>query len=1754
MKFFAQSALSYICRQLDQQQGNGKMLFMMPSLPPQVVKDVADGMTTYCTKRLDSVNLIIKIAAPLVLDWKNSDKLDVRDLYRELSEKGWCDDRENLTIYRNITSDDGKYYLVLLIGVDRITDATSMADFHHCGLQTVWERELGGSFGKWIHTALETHIGYEPETIDHFNWILQSLVERGLADVLQVSTLLQDLDFSVAQDGHDAERVLLSNLGNFGLPDFGSFRFSTPRSFGGYIDDAVAFFTYNAFLEDRNRKKALKAINSFVEHNPLGEVFDPPERNPFSSDEEFVGALKTYIHDGNALIRNKLLSCDFVVIRDRILGFRAPREPKPKKETVSKLSGGPIEVVLSALWIALGEFKRVANSRGVFAHETLTGIRFESRLFKHDCEGESAEARAQQAANYLGRLLGGVDSYLEKWIDTTRLCAEGRTVSVKSEMFRKDVDCQSARTSEPFLQFAVVLEGEGWDEPVLRQFSWRLPEVHPYRVADELIHWAAEGLSKADGYCLPVFHVPYYEELILAKDDEEVRRVLLQCVHDEGDGINNLLKARELDTRDHMLPTVRKLAYEYDRFIQLAKSDGIHTALLDAWDDLRKSYEKVADAYLLDPACENSPMASMIFRAFLIIARRRSYESDRWMWDAFEPSCAVTVLHPALLEMLQAHILYLLTAFSTVAGWELRSPGTRSFRDSRWQGYVGLAEIQTPLSGLLKDRNRILDTDVRGSGLIHRIGCVGEAEAPLTTRLLLRYDDFEEEDIPDTELFRSSRESILISRVLHDYRKLHPHAEDGLGIAVYQNHDIQPVIAAVDEYLVGACRVQQNGAKPYAMSVTVFTESSDDSSVARWITQWKERWEAAETQGSLAHYRNVQLSVAHRIVSSEKQYRQFIELITKSLDADVAILNGFIRAGSQGNDFEIVEPYDVTTRTLKFPILEKAFCSFRDPGRRLQRARVLSNRQFHITTRHAEIMARLWSRETSQNTQHVVLGYGDYGPWQGVVDALHQKAEWVVCVDPNVDERLVAEKAHNTQETREIIGFGSGVGTHGEANYTISTEQFRLSDVLHKLTASIGEVYSGWTPARFRAVAESVLAESSRLSGLSLVRATGIGQYVRDFMAYSLTRKLLKSGNDVLCDQVISLDAFRHWFDSAETGTRPDLLWLTAAIGSSGRLHLDLRLIECKLARMSDSHLDKAREQLENGLRHLVSVFMPRSDEIRVEDERPDQRYWWLQLHRLISSKSEIMGRDQGRVLSSLERLAEGEFNIDWRATAMTFWTDQNAPGISQTDIWPYSVEGQEIGIGVVSCGTEFVRSLCEEGTQFVIPWTDSCVSFEAASVSPHSDGQPYDSTEDMDEPVNDSGTGGSPKDMPGGGRPAPNGGPLSDSFLLLKEVVGKVPQRILLGQATSSSRMVHWEFGHAELNNRHMLIFGSSGMGKTYTIQCLLFELGRNGQNSLIVDYTNGFFDNQLEVEFKRQLQPVQHVVRKQPLAINPFRQQAEPIGDDLLPESAASTAQRVSGVFSEVYNLGDQQKSALYQAVKTGIEQCGTAGMTLVDLIPRLEEIIDQKGTVGQSAASVVSKLRPFIDQNPFGEEDPESWERLFTDLAHRCHIVQLAGFMKDAARLITEFSLIDLYWFYRSRGTQHRPRVVVLDEVQNLDHREESPLAQLLREGRKFGFSLVLATQIMSNLEKDEKDRLFNAAHKLFFRPADTEMRTYAEIAAVTTAEKADVWIKRLAALKKGECYSLGPSLNESTGKLEVKAFRIHITSLGERAGHV
>lgn len=1745
MEFLADTILDYLKEQIRTELAKpdkSKLIYIMPSFPSHLVTRIGESITDFADSQQKNVRLVFKVSYALGKNWSESDELIDKQAYEYITQMDWYDSGDHLTSIRNLTrSSEDDLLVIILMGTDQVTDKSSLDDFHKVDTSMIWNNLLKRSFIKWLEKKLGlSMVFYEKETLKHFDDILTTLKERGLADIIQISNFLQQIDFSSAQTDKDALHLILKELRGFNLPFMRKIPFDRGREFKDYAEDALSFFSYSDYIDNTKRNKALDTIKKFREkfQDNVEDSIEQDDRTGYTTANEFLSELSEYIENNDSQIKTRLYKANFVIIRDKILGFKVKKPGGVKKETIKKLSGNPIEVVLHALWLTLADFKKETDEQGVPAYEAIREIIIKSQKFKHDFQGENAR---EEAKSYICKLIGGIDKLIEKHISIAISDPENSDghICISSKLVPDDDDeanYPSARTGEPCLEFNISIKsGDDYEDfEVSRNFAWRLPENQPYRVSYELFERVDNELKSISGFCLPCFTVPYYNELMLAKDDEEACRVLLQCVKSEVNHVVNLLDNKDIVKDDPLYPKIQKLANDYEHFISDVVQNGLFNALIGFPSGLQRAYEEAYSGYL----AEKSYFGPILFRAFMILHEHDPEGGKSWYWEEYESSAVITLLHPALLEMLDKQIVYLFTCFNYLAEKELKSDGARGFQEDKWSDLSQLAEIKTPIAGILYDKNRTLNTDLRGMELLHRIGNIKESSATLTTRLLLRYDSSEDEEISDTELFQYSKESELFKRILNDYHSLHPHADDGISIAVYVNDAIQPVIAGIDSFIQDLFETRK---RRFSLALTIFTENQDDTSLTTWLDEWKDRWGSADSSQKFQHYRKCRILVSQRLVSSERHYEQFQSLISEGLEVDVAFLMHFIKAGGAGNEFQLVSPYDVRKRTLLFPILEKAFCALKDPGKTLQRARVISNRQFRLSALHSEVMARLRHPNIVSQTkhvkiEHVVLGVGDFSEWARVVDKLHEKAEWVICIDPCVDERLL-KKENSSGEKREIIGFGSGVGPHGELNYTISTEQFRLSDIRRKITEQVHTLFGPWEKEFSESIAISMLKEVPRLSGLSVVRATGIADKgVRDFMAYSLTRKLLKTDENIICDELISLDAYSHWFDTAESNIRPDLLWLTAFM-EEGLIHVKTHLIECKLAQKSEAHEDKAHEQLEKGLQHLMTCFKPRTG-ISAEDEdrRPDQRYWWLQLHRLIASKGMVSRNEESDILSALEMLSEGDFSIEWTASAVTYWTDDESDEMKSEKYWDFSFDdNRKMRINVVSIGREFVKLLCAKEINMKLPPSGQFIRFEPLSKDKES-GKAIDSN-GLDESLNGKDSTSTPDNTSEIITNLPDKQPIS---------VVKMPERIFLGASTTGNRKIYWEFGHPELPNRHILIFGASGMGKTYTIQAILCELGIVGQNSLIVDYTNGFDDKQIEKVAKRVLHPEQHIVRKAPLPINPFRRQHNFIDDNDIPETSSDVAQRVSGVFNEVYNFGDQQKSVLYSAIKESLELLNWE-MSLPELVERLESIAENGGFLGNSASTLLSRIKPYVDISPFGREDPESWEKLFKDAESRCHIIQLATYPKDAARLITEFSLIDLYWYYRGKGSKDIPRVIVLDEIQNLDHRLESPLGQFLTEGRKFGISLILATQTLSNLQKDERDRLFQASHKLFFKPADTEIKEYAQILQNNTGEKQDVWISRLASLKKGECYSLGPSKNEANNTLETKPFKIHIDSL-------
>ncbi len=187
--------------------------------------------------------------------------------------------------------------------------------------------------------------------------------------------------------------------------------------------------------------------------------------------------------------------------------------------------------------------------------------------------------------------------------------------------------------------------------------------------------------------------------------------------------------------------------------------------------------------------------------------------------------------------------------------------------------------------------------------------------------------------------------------------------------------------------------------------------------------------------------------------------------------------------------------------------------------------------------------------------------------------------------------------------------------------------------------------------------------------------------------------------------------------------------------------------------------------------------------------------------------------------------------------------------------------------------------------------------------------------------------------------------------------------------------------------------------------------------------------------------------------------------------------------------------------------------------------------------------------IKFEPFREHEESAWEKMLSAPEEWVQVLPLKGLGREVQKLVTEFALWDLYDYACNTGSKTRPIPVVLDEIQNLDHRPDSPIDKMLREGRKFGLSLILATQTTSNFSQEQRDRLFQAGHKLFFKPADTEIERFSSLLSQITHDSKADWSQRLARLEKGQCWCLGP-VETSSGALQLKPVLVSVTALEER----
>lgn len=367
--------------------------------------------------------------------------------------------------------------------------------------------------------------------------------------------------------------------------------------------------------------------------------------------------------------------------------------------------------------------------------------------------------------------------------------------------------------------------------------------------------------------------------------------------------------------------------------------------------------------------------------------------------------------------------------------------------------------------------------------------------------------------------------------------------------------------------------------------------------------------------------------------------------------------------------------------------------------------------------------------------------------------------------------------------------------------------------------------------------------------------------------------------------------------------------------------------------------------------------------------------------------------------------------------------------------------------------------------------------------------------------------------------------------------------KRLLIGKVLNSNFNINWEYGHRGLANRHMLITGKSGQGKTYFIQTLLHEFSKKMLNVLIVDYTDGFLPNQLDTKLLQSLgDRIRHKIIYQDLMpLNPFKIQKIDLGGLIIEEQPLDMVERVVQIIDFVFNLGVQQRTLLTENILEGYRLNGQS-YTFSHL---REDLVNSEDTGKQNLYGRISTL---LKRDPFSYDNNFSWKDVFNNTGE-IHIFQLKGFQRQIQQVMIEFMMWDLFQYATKSGTEDTPLPIVLDEIQNLNFSANSPAVKILREGRKFGLSGIFATQSLDSMKGTDSEAIYNAAQQVHFLPPDSQVKNLAKSMTSSAVDAREVE-SQLKTLHKGEAIINGPALNNYGQLSPPQRNVVKITSFEER----
>ncbi len=340
------------------------------------------------------------------------------------------------------------------------------------------------------------------------------------------------------------------------------------------------------------------------------------------------------------------------------------------------------------------------------------------------------------------------------------------------------------------------------------------------------------------------------------------------------------------------------------------------------------------------------------------------------------------------------------------------------------------------------------------------------------------------------------------------------------------------------------------------------------------------------------------------------------------------------------------------------------------------------------------------------------------------------------------------------------------------------------------------------------------------------------------------------------------------------------------------------------------------------------------------------------------------------------------------------------------------------------------------------------------------------------------------------------------------------------------------------EKSNRHILVIGKTGYGKTYWLLKRLHQIIATGKKVMILDFAGSYIE-----ELIREDNP--EIVKK--MRFISFKSGNGMVWKNV-HASEKSFVDEISDILIKLLKI-----NSIYQAklIERSVELLmdNEKKFSFDKLFETLEAMLKGDKEVQtendfKNLQHLTSRMFPYKKIKDFCIMDECDEEKSIIT------VLQLHEFSDQRKKFFTSFLLELIVNEMGFMKDERHCDALILDEFQFLPFGKEDALTRLLRESRRFKFEVVLLTQYISTYRSDEINALEQVDNLLVFKPTEKDLEFTAKL---VDKRKHSEWEDVLMDFKRGKAVLKGHYTLNDSARVCDKTIICTVEKVGEEGNY-